>query len=212
MVILNLNLKRGEKMASMLDSIMGQLGGDMLGSIGKQTGVSSSALQSAIPAVVTLLTSALANNASKKQGARSLTGALKNDHDGSILNDLPNYINNYKDGSGAGILKHALGDQQNTVKKGLSKSTGIDKKAIGNLLIMLAPVIMGVVGNVLQKKKLNSTGVSKYLGKEQKKIQKQAPQSSSFLSGLLDSNQDGQVIDDVGKIGISLLGEFLKKK
>ena len=77
---------------------------------------------------------------------------------------------------------------------------------------MLAPVIMGIIGNVLQKKKLNSTGVSKYLGKEQKKIQKQAPQSSSFLSGLLDSNQDGQVIDDVGKIGISLLGEFLKKK
>ncbi len=77
---------------------------------------------------------------------------------------------------------------------------------------MLASVIMGFVGNYLQKKKLNSTGVSNYLGREQKKIQKQAPQSSSFLSGLLDSNQDGQVIDDVGKIGISLLGEFLKNK
>ncbi|MCJ7473221.1 MAG: DUF937 domain-containing protein [Actinobacteria bacterium] len=199
-------------MASMLDSIMGQLGGDMMGSISKQTGVPSNVIQSAIPAVVALLTGALANNASKKQGASSLTGALKNDHDGSIMNDLPKYINNYQEGPGTGILKHALGDRQSTVQKGLSKSTGIDKKAIGNLLIMLAPVIMGVVGNVLQKKKLDSTGVSKYLGKEQKKIQKQAPQSSSFLSGLLDSNQDGQVIDDVGNIGISLLGEFLKNK
>jgi hypothetical protein len=198
-------------MASMLDSIMGQLGGDMMGSISKQTGVPSNVIQGAIPAVVTLLTSALASNASKKQGAQSLTGALKNDHDGSILSNLPKYINNYQEGPGTGILKHALGDRQGTVQKGLSKSTGIDKKAIGNLLIMLAPVIMGVIGNVLQKKKLNSTGVSKYLGKEQKKIQKQAPQSSSFLTGLLDSNQDGQVIDDVGKIGISLLGEFLKK-
>jgi len=198
-------------MASILDSIMGQLGGDMLGSISKQTGVPSNVIQSALPAVVTLLTSALANNASNKQGAQSLTGALKKDHDGSILNDLPKYINNYQDGPGNGILKHALGDQQNTVKKGLSKSTGIDKKAIGNLLIMLAPVIMGVVGNIMQKKKLNSSGVSKYLGKEQKKIQKQAPKSTSFLTGLLDSNQDGEVIDDIGKIGISLLGEFLKK-
>jgi hypothetical protein len=199
-------------MASMIDSIIGQLGGDMMGSISKQTGVPSNVIQSAIPAVVALLTGALANNASKKQGARSLTGALKNDHDGSIMNDLPNYINNYQEGPGTGILKHALGDRQSTVQKGLSKSTGIDKKAIGNLLIMLAPVIMGVVGNVLQKKKLDSTGVSKYLGSQQKKIQKQAPQSSSFLSGLLDSNQDGQIIDDVGKIGISLLGEFLKNK
>ena len=184
----------------------------MLGSISKHTGIPSNAIQSAIPAVITLLTtSALANNATKKQGAQSLTGALKQDHDGSILNDLPNYINNYQKGPGSGILKHTLGSQQNIVKKGLSKTTGIDKKAIGNLLIMLAPVIMGVIGNVMQKKKLNSAGVSKYLGTEQKKIQKIAPQSTSFLTGLLDSNQDGTVINDVGKIGISLLGEFLKK-
>ena len=199
-------------MASMLDSIMGQLGGDMIGNISKQIGLPKSTVQGAIPIITSLLTGALANNSSKKQGAQSLTGALKKDHDGSILNDLPNYINNYKEGPGAGILKHALGDQQKTVQKGLSKTTGINKKAIGNLLIMLAPVIMGFVGNYLQKKKLNSTGVSKYLGKEQKKIQKQAPQSSSFISSLLDSNQDGEIIDDVGKIGISLLGEFLKNK
>jgi hypothetical protein len=77
---------------------------------------------------------------------------------------------------------------------------------------MLAPVVMGIIGQIQHKKKLNGSGVSKYLGSEQKKIQKQAPQSSSFLSGLLDSNQDGQVIDDVGKIGITLLGEFLKNK
>lgn len=199
-------------MASMLDSIMGQLGGDVLGNISKQIGIPESTVRSAAPMVISLLTNALANNASKKKGAQSLTGALRNDHDGSILNDLPSYINNYKKGPGTGILKHALGDQQKTVQRGLSKTTGIDKKAIGNLLIMLAPVIMGVIGNVLQKKKLNSTGVSKYLGREQRKIQKQAPQSTSFLTGLLDSNQDGQVIDDVGKIGISLLGEFLKNK
>ena len=199
-------------MASILDSLMGQLGGGNLENISKQTGVSENVIQSAIPAVITLITSALANNASKKQGAKSLTGALKKDHDGSILNDLPNYINNYQNGPGSGILKHALGGQQKTVKKGLSKSTGIDMKAIGNLLIMLAPVVMGIIGQVQQKKKLNASGVTNYLGSEQKKIQKQAPQSTSFLTSLLDSNQDGQVIDDVGKIGISLLGEFLKNK
>jgi hypothetical protein len=199
-------------MASLLDSLMGSLGGDAIGSISKQVGIPEDLAKSAIPLVTSLLTSALTKNASQKQGAESLTGALSKDHDGSILNDIPKHINNYKKSEGAGILKHVLGDQQKPVQKTLSKSTGINMKAIGNLLVMLAPVIMGIIGQIQHKKKLNSSGVSKYLGSEQKKIQKQAPQAASFLSGLLDSNQDGQVIDDVGKIGMTLLGEFLKNK
>jgi len=79
-------------------------------------------------------------------------------------------------------------------------------------MVMLAPMVMGAIGQVQQKKNLDASGVSSLLGKEQKKIQKQAPQSSSFLSGLLDSNQDGKVIDDMGKMGMNLLGEFLKRK
>ncbi len=53
-------------MASMLDSIMGQLGGDMIENISKQIGIPKSTVQSAIPIVTSLLISALANNASKK--------------------------------------------------------------------------------------------------------------------------------------------------
>lgn len=199
-------------MASLLDSLMGSLGGNVMGSISKKTGIPEELVQSAAPAVMSLLTSALAKNAANKKGAQALTGALSNDHDGSILDDLPNFINNYQDGPGTGILKHVLGGQQKTVQKGLSKSTGINTKAIGNLMVMLAPVVMGAIGKMQHKKNLDASGVTSYLGKEQKKIQKQAPKSASFLSGLLDSNQDGQVIDDVGKIGMTLLGEFLKKK
>lgn len=199
-------------MASILDSLMGSLGGDAIGSISKQVGIPEDLARSAIPLVTNLLTSALTKNASSKKGAQSLTGALSKDHDGSILDDMPNYIDNYQKGEGAGILKHVLGKQQKPVQKTLSKTTGIDMKAIGNLLVMMAPVVMGVIGQIQHKKKMDSTQVSKYLGMEQKKIQKQAPQSASFLSGLLDSNQDGQVLDDVGKIGMTLLGEYLKNR
>lgn len=198
-------------MASILDSLLGQLGGSNLGNISKNIGIPEDTAKAAIPAVVSLLTSALAKNASNKQEAQSISNALSKDHDGSILNNLPDFINNYQNGPGNGILKHVLGSQQNTVQKGLSKSTGIDKKAVGNLLVMLAPVVMGAIGKVQQKKRLDAEGVKKYLGKEQNKIQKKAPKSTNFLTSLLDSNQDGKVIDDLGKKGISLLGEFLKK-
>ena len=198
-------------MASILDSLMGSLSGDVIGNISKKVGIPESAAKSAIPMVTSLLTGALAKNASKKQGAEALTGALSKDHDGSILDNLPGFINNYKEGPGSGILKHVLGGQQKTVQKGLSKSTGLNTKAVGSLLTMLAPIVMGAVGKVQSKKKLDAAGVTDYLGKEQKKIQKKAPKSASFLSGLLDSNKDGKVIDDLGKMGTDLLGGFLKK-
>ena len=85
-------------MASILDSLMGSLGGDAIGSISKQVGIPEDLARSAIPLVTNLLTSALTKNASSKKGAQSLTGALSKDHDGSILNDMPGYINNYQKG------------------------------------------------------------------------------------------------------------------
>lgn len=198
-------------MASMLDSLISQLGQVNIEGISKKIGIPKDTAKSAVPAALSVLTNALAKNSTDKKEAKSLTTALSKDHDGSILDNIPDYIKDYQKGSGKGILKHVLGSKQSTVQKGLSKSTGIDKKAMGDLLVMLAPVVMGAIGKVKKKKDLDPDGVRNYLQKEQKQIQKKAPKSAGFLSSLLDSNQDGKIMDDIGKKGMDLLGDFLKK-
>ena len=75
---------------------------------------------------------------------------------------------------------------------------------IGQLLKMLAPILMGGLGKVRRESNLGSGGLRDLLQGEQRRARKQA--SSSGLWSMLDSDGDGSVVDDVA----GLLGKFLK--
>ncbi|MBN2072373.1 MAG: DUF937 domain-containing protein [Actinobacteria bacterium] len=158
-------------MSSMLESIMGMLGGDALGKISQQIGVPKEKAQEALPDVMAVLTGALAKNSSKPEGARELSDALAKDHDGSILNNLSDYISNYKQGSGDGILGHVLGNSRPTVEKSLSAKTGLDMGSIGSLLTMAAPILMGALGKTQRNQGLSVSSLSNLLGQESNQAQ-----------------------------------------
>jgi hypothetical protein len=64
----------------------------------------------------------------------------------TVLNNMSDYISNYKQGENDGILKHVLGNSRPTVERSLSSKTGLDAGSIGSLLTMAAPIIMGALG------------------------------------------------------------------
>ena len=110
-------------MSSIIELLMDQLGGDALGQISRQVGAKEEDTAKAMPEVFGLLTDALARNSSRQEGAQALSNALAKDHDGSILNNLPDFINNFQDGPGDGILRHVLGDRRSAVEQGLSQKS-----------------------------------------------------------------------------------------
>ncbi len=73
-----------------------------------------------------VLTGALAKESSQQQGAQSLSKALSEDHDGSILNNLSDYISNYQSGKWQWDTQHTLGNSRPAVERGLSQKTGLD--------------------------------------------------------------------------------------
>jgi len=112
--------------------------------IGADGGQTRSALQAAVPALL----SALSTNAGQGSGMRQ---ALERDHDGSILDDIGGYLGGNSQLSprttnGAGILEHTLGDRQPGVQQALSAKSGLDMGSVGNLLALLAPIVMGMLG------------------------------------------------------------------
>ena len=134
--------------------------------------------------------------------AQSLERAVSQDHDGSILNDVPGFINRAESGPGAGILNHVLGDRQQTVQNGLSQATGLDTGKTAQLLMMLAPLVMGALGRAKQERNLDAGGLSTLLAGENEHLKESAPGVMGALSRFLDRNQDGSVMDDVsGMIG-----------
>ncbi|MFN8491132.1 MAG: DUF937 domain-containing protein [Caldilineaceae bacterium] len=196
-------------MSSILDTLTQQLGGDAVQQISSQLGADPSSTQQAIGAALPLLLSAVGKQAANPNTANGLLNALQQ-HDGSVLQDVSGYVAGGGDvQDGNGILGHLLGGQTNTAANSLGAATGLTANSSGQLLAMLAPLVMGAVGQAQQQQRLDAGSLAGLLSGHQQ-------QADSLLGGiasqLLDSNHDGSIVDDVMKIGSNLLGGLFGKQ
>lgn len=191
-------------MADITQLLTQQLLGGGLSQISQQIGADKDTTGQALSAAMPLLLSALANNASKPQGAQALHTALAQDHDGAILNNLDGFLSNPQAANGAGILSHVLGDRRDTVQNGLAQGTGLDAGSIGQLLEIAAPLVMGALGQQQQQQGLDANGLSAYLGQQQQAVQAANPDLMGMVGNLLDMNKDGSPLDDI----LRLAGKF----
>jgi hypothetical protein len=195
-----------------LTSLLAQaLGGGTLSQISSQIGADEGSTASAISAALPILLGAMDRNTDQPGGADSLFNALQRDHDGGILDNLAGFLGGASSGPGDAILGHVLGGKRRSVENGLSKASGLDLGSIAKLLPILAPIVMGVLGKMQRQQGFDAGGLSGFLTNERRRAEKEQPDAMSALGDLLDTNDDGQVIDDVVKIGSSLLSGFFKK-
>jgi hypothetical protein len=169
----------------------------------------NSAIQMALPALI----NGLANNAATPQGAESLNNALA-EHDGGILDNLGGLgsLAGAIFGGGqpaspqtdaGGILGHILGGSQGQVTQQISNQSGLNMGQVAQILMLLAPIVMGYLGRQKQENNLDAGGLSQILGQQQQQIQ-QSPQGG-FLSSLLDSDGDGSVTDDIASMAFKYM-------
>jgi len=198
-------------MSSILDTIMQQVQGGGIQQMSKSLGLGEDDVAKVVSGAIPALMGSLIKETGSSDGAASLLGALDRDHDGSILDDVAGFLG--QSGSadaGAGILRHALGAKQSTVETALSKSTGVDAASAGKILAMLAPIVMGALGKAKNQQGLDASGLAGLLDQERQTARQRSPQAADMLSRLLDSDGDGDVMDDVAKMGTSLLGSLFK--
>lgn len=194
---------------SILGGLMQQLQGGGIQEISKTLGLNEGQVTDVVSGAIPALMGAFSRNAGSQSGADALFGALSGKHSGGILGDVIGSLAGGKSAD-AGILKHAFGGKQGSVENALSASSGLDMGSVSKILAMVAPLVMGALGKAKQDQGLDVAGMASMLQKERKTVEKQAPQAMDMLSRLLDSDGDGSVMDDVGKLGSSILGSFLK--
>jgi hypothetical protein len=163
--------------------------------------------------VFSTLMGAVTKNASTPQGAESLNNALDKNHagGGGVMDNLMSFLGNgatenvsAKAEDGNGILKHILGGKQEGILQGLSQMNNMSPDATKSLMATVAPMVMSMLGNAKKEQGFDASSITQFLGNQQPKG------GNSQLSGLmsmLDSDGDGNVIDDIG----GLLGGFLGK-
>ncbi|MBX3289297.1 MAG: DUF937 domain-containing protein [Acidobacteria bacterium] len=207
-----------------LQDLLGQQQGDTaVNEISSTVGANSSLVNSAIQMALPAILSGLANNAATPQGAQSLDSALSNDHDGSILGNLgglgglifgqqqqqaapPPQLN------AGGILGHILGGNQGQVVQQVSNNTGLNMGQVAQILMMLAPIVMGYLGQQKRQQNVGADGLGGLLGGLLGGGQQQAASTGNpmldMASSMLDSDGDGSVMDDIASMAF---GYFTRK-
>lgn len=150
-------------MASLLDGLMEQLGGGGIEQISSKLGVDSGTGNNAIAAALPAILAGLARNAQKPGGAEALKAAIAKDHDGSVLDDVPGYLETADPSQGGKILGHVFGEQKPAVEAQVSQLSGLPGGG-GQLMEMLAPLVMGALGK--QAGGLDASQLSKLLGSQ----------------------------------------------
>ena len=187
-------------MNAITDIITQRLAGGAVRTIAQRLGISESTANTAVQMAVPLILAALARNASKPQGAESLHQAINNDHDGSIFDNLTNYLGNPQSANGAGILGHVFEGQQATLESKLAQATGMDPNSASGLLETVAPLVMGELGREQQQNGLTPSDLSSLLNNQQQQAQANAPDAMSMLGSMLDQNKDGSAVDDLQRM------------
>lgn len=189
---------------SVLDALETELSPGRIEKISTQLDTDTAATSRAISMAVPILLGRLSKNASDAEGSAALDSALAA-HDGHILDNIATLLGG---GAGAAILKHILGRRQAPVEEGVGRATGLDAKKVGELLVMLAPIVMGVLGRMKRQHNVTAEQLPVVLGQANLDMTRQST-AVGDLSRVLDSDDDGGIADEVARIGSSILGGML---
>ena len=141
---------------SLIDLLTGNAGSQVASEAENKFGISKNQVIALLAVAAPLVISYLKNKSQDAKEAEALNNALDRDHDGSILNDPSQAV--ARQAEGGSILDHIFGGQKATVENQLSQNTGISMDKIGPILSMLAPIIMGYIGQQKQASGVTSGG------------------------------------------------------
>jgi hypothetical protein len=94
------------------------------------------------------------------------------------------------------------------VEQGVGRASGLDAAQVAQLLAMLAPIVMGVLGRMKKTNGLDANRLPEVLQESRQQGEKEVP----GLGGFLDANHDGNIGDDLLRMGGSALGGMFGKK
>ena len=190
-----------------LEALLGLLQGQDLGNLASQVGGNEGEVKNGVMAALPAMLAALGKNAGTEKGAEELNNALEKKHDGSILDNLSGYLSNPDLKDGAGILNHLFGNQTSNVANAVSQSSGLDTNGSMKMLQMLAPILMGMLGQQKKQNNLDAKGLGNLTSMLASNFGSEAGAAGIMeaVTNLLDANKDGNVMDDI----MGMVGKFI---
>jgi len=199
-------------MSNLMNEVAKYLSNDVIMQLTRQIGANDpNQVQKASHGVAELLLNAISNSANHKERGGGLFGAIEKDHDGGILGNLLGVLqgnaqpSNAKTMNGEGIISHLLGNKQLEAAQIINKISGLDFFKSGVLMQLIAPIVMGVVGQKQKSNGLDLGGLASILLGGGQAQQSSQSAGGGLFKKLLDTDGDGNVMDDLLNIGMKIL-------
>lgn len=171
-----------------LSTIGELLSGDGVGAISKRSRVKTADVAKVLSEGIPSMISGMMNNASTDAGAESLSAALS-DHSKDDTDDIAGFLKGADLKDGKKILGHIFGDGQEATVAEISKASGVTKGKTANILAMVAPLLLSLLGT-------------------QQQTQQSGLSLGGLLGGLLGGGQQSGG-SALGGLGAGLLGSLL---
>ena len=162
-------------------------------------GIGEDQIQAALAQMVPALSQGVKKNISNESGLDSLLNALAKGNHQQYLDRPESITDSAAVLDGNNILGHILGskDVSRAVADRASSNTGIDSGLLKQMLPMVASMMMGSLS-----KQTSGNGALSGLSS----ATSSSNDALDMLSGILDADKDGSVVDDL----IGIAGKFLR--
>ena len=196
--------------SSVLDDLRSQLSGETVDDISRRIGADPQKTKTAIDGAIPMLLAALGQEAADPERRAGLQQAIQEDHDGSVVDDLPAYLNGQISGkatNGQGIVNHVLGERRQPAAQALAGKSGLDMGTIMSLLPLLAPIVMGMLGKKERSGGLSFDNIADALNGDTRRAANESPDIGDLLGSVLGGQGGEGGTGDIGDVLGSVLGK-----
>lgn len=199
-------------MTTLTELIANSIGSKEIQQIAQKLGASEEQTQNAIGMALPTLLGSLANKADDDAGCQQLHQQLQSTQVSQLANPIQDLLSGGVGsllesfgGNAGGLLGSLLGGRQQKVEQGLGQASGLNAGQISSLLALLAPLVLGALGQHAKSQDLDLGGLKGMLQGEKQAMQKNA--AGGLLAGLLDQDGDGKFdAKDVMALGMKMFG------
>jgi len=213
-------------MSGLVDSILANIGDDQVAAIASRLGTDPAQARNAIENAIPLIVGGMAHNATSAQGAGALHDALGAHAGFDVSSVLGNILGSGGLGGGGGlgagtsggggiggaILGHIFGANRGAADQGLGQVTGLGQQNAGQLMAILAPIVMAYLANHVQSNGLNPGGLGGMLGQQSQQIQQGGGLVGGLLNAVLNHGGGGNIdLSHLVSGAGGLLGAFSRR-
>jgi len=173
--------------------------GDNLSMISKSVGGDGKAVQSALSMGLPMIMGSMANTASKPGGADVLTKMLAQAGGSNPMDNLGGFLSNPAAAGGSDMVSTLFGSQMGTIQNAISQKTGLPPAAVGKVMEIATPMIMGYVGKMFVQQKMDTQSLTNLIGDQSKMALLASPEAAGMAQQLLGAQEGGSGISGILK-------------